>query len=813
VRALHGELGAEGLDFRAVLGDSEVARRPPERRRWQALERAHAIYRTLLDAQGLLDPHDARRAAIAAGRIDSTRDVVLVGCLELSGLQRSLLEQLEGRVTALVPAPADEAQAFDALGAVQVDHWFERDLPIDLDHWRVVGDPGDQTEAVVEWLASLEGSRAANEVTVGLLDDEVRASLERRLAELGLHARPAEGVPLSKCAPARLLSAVGGYVEQRSWSDFAAMVRLPEVEAVLERECAAQTGSPAAVLDAYHGEHLPVRVRGRWCIDGDAPRGIGRSVRGIHAALEALLADLAGPPQRALPDWIPALRSLLERVYGRADLDAIGRSGRSLREELAQLAAPLAQLEAVPRALAPEVGPGDALAVLSDELAAVRVPPGAGDETTIELLGWLELPFDDAPALAVTGLAEGRVPASPAGDAFLPDRLRARLGLVDDRRRLARDACILHWLLHSRADLLLVNARRDAARNPLLPSRLLLRAEPGQVVRRVRHAFGSAESPESTGRGDGTRFELSRVEASSFERIAVTSFRTFLESPYRYYVERHLRADARDDAAQEMDGRLFGSLLHTVLAAFHGSEWASCQSAAAIEEFLQRRLEEQVRDRFGEDLLPAVRMQVLQARQRFSLFARSQARHAASGWRIDRTEWAPDGGTVSFDVDGDPIEISGRIDRIDRHRDGRWAILDYKTGNSMPSKTSVRKVRNGKWLDLQLPLYGLLAAGLDDGLRRREEVVYGYACLGKDASNTGFLTFEWSRDELDEADRTARDVVRAIRSGRVFEVGSWRPTDPVAAALVGAGILGADEDSEPLAAALGRDEPAAGGAS
>ncbi len=804
VRGLHGELGAEGLDFRSVLGDSEVAGRSRERRRWQALERAHAIYRGLLDVQGLLDPHDARREAIEAGRIDATRTVVLVGCLELSGLQRRLLDQLGGRVTALVPAPASEAQAFDRLGAAEVDHWFERDLPVDLDRWRVVAGPGEQTEAVVAWLAVLGGSRAATEVTIGLLDDEVRPSLERRLAELGLRARSAEGMPLSKSAPARLLSVIGSYLDQRSWSDFAALVRFPEVEAVLERECAGQ--SPAATLDAYHAEHLPVRVHGGWCIDGGTQR-ITSGVRRIHAGLEALLADLGGPPMRPLPDWMPALRSVLERVYSRVDLDAIGRSGRTLREELSQLAAPLAEVEAVPRALAPEVGPGDALAVLGDELAAVRVPAAAGDEATLELLGWLELPFDAAPALAVTGLAEGRVPASPAGDAFLPDRLRARLGLVDDRRRLARDACLFHWLLHSRSELLLVNARRDASRNPLLPSRLLLRAGKGEVARRVRHAFEVDESPESTGRGGGARFELPRVETSGFERIAITSFRTFIESPYRYHVERQLRAEQRDDAAREMDGRLFGSLLHSVLAELHGDEWARCEKAAAIEEFLHSRLEHEVRERFGEDLLPAVRMQVLQATQRLSLFASRQAQRAAEGWGIDRTEWAPDGGAVSFDVDGDPIELSGRIDRIDRHRDGRWAILDYKTGNSMPSKTSVRRARSGEWLDLQLPLYGLLAAELGEGLRRREEVVYGYACLGKDASNTDFLKFDWSGDDLDLADEKARDVVRAIRAGGVYEVGSWMPTDPVEAALVGAGILGDDEDPEPLVAVLEQGAP------
>ena len=60
-----------------------------------------------------------------------------------------------------------------------------------------------------------------------------------------------------------------------------------------------------------------------------------------------------------------------------------------------------------------------------------RSDPPRSDRAAIELRGWLELPWDDAPALVVTGMNEGMVPASGGSDLFLPDTLRRRLKLDD----------------------------------------------------------------------------------------------------------------------------------------------------------------------------------------------------------------------------------------------------------------------------------------------------------------------------------------------------------------------------------------------
>jgi len=187
-----------------------------------------------------------------------------------------------------------------------------------------------------------------------------------------------------------------------------------------------------------------------------------------------------------------------------------------------------------------------------------------------------------------------------------------------------------------------------------------------------------------------------------------------------------------------------------------------------------------------------------------------QARRAAAGWQIAETEWAPDE-PAWLDVDGTPIRLSGRIDRIDRHADGRFAILDYKTGNSLPRFGAAYDAKGGVWRDPQLPLYRLLAAELAPGIAHGENVDFGWFCLGKDAANTAVVDHEgsrrWSPADLLRADAQAREIVRAIRAQAFDEVGSFDPQDPVGAALVGRGLVGMEEDPDPLAAALGDAVP------
>ena len=56
-------------------------------------------------------------------------------------------------------------------------------------------------------------------------------------------------------------------------------------------------------------------------------------------------------------------------------------------------------------------------------------------------------------------------------------------------------------------------------------------------------------------------------------------------------------------------------------------------------------------------------------------------------------------------VDGQPMYLRGRIDRIDVHEsDGQTIVLDYKSGDSVQTPDDSHR-HEGHWIDLQLPLY------------------------------------------------------------------------------------------------------------
>src|SRR5690606_27028320 len=105
--------------------------------------------------------------------------------------------------------------------------------------------------------------------------------------------------------------------------------------------------------------------------------------------------------------------------------------------------------------------------------------------------------------------------------------------------------------------------------------------------------------------------------------------------------------------------------------------------AAPICEYLVERFRDLARRRYGSSRPAAVAVQIEQGVARLEAFAQWQADWAARGWSIDQVE-QPQGNTpVPFPLDdGRSVWIKGRIDRIDRHADGSWALFDYKTGDN-----------------------------------------------------------------------------------------------------------------------------------
>jgi RecB family exonuclease len=244
--------------------------------------------------------------------------------------------------------------------------------------------------------------------------------------------------------------------------------------------------------------------------------------------------------------------------------------------------------------------------------------------------------------------------------------------------------------------------------------------------------------------------------------MRVTAFRDYLACPYRFYLRHVLRLDSLDDASVELDPAGFGSLAHEVLSDFGRSDFRDSTDAVRLSRFLTRRLEARTEERFGPSVLPAVRVQVDQLRSRLHAFADWQARRAAAGWRIEEAELDVPEATLM--VDGEPMSISGRIDRIDFHPgENRRLILDYKTSERARTPEEAHRKRD-EWVDLQLPLYRLLLGGRPE----TGTVELGYLHLPKRTEEVGVSIATWSEEDLASADEKAREVVRQVREGNFW---------------------------------------------
>jgi RecB family exonuclease len=161
---------------------------------------------------------------------------------------------------------------------------------------------------------------------------------------------------------------------------------------------------------------------------------------------------------------------------------------------------------------------------------------------------------------------------------------------------------------------------------------------------------------------------------------------------------------------------------------------------------------------------------------------------------------------MPFDVDGVPVFLSGRIDRIDRNRTtGAWTVFDYKTGEGGADPASARG-RDGVWKDLQLPLYRRLLVGLQtaEGASLAPPapgvtVDLAYLPLSKDTGPIAPAVADWTPADLETAEEAAREVVRSLREagGISFHpASSGRRARGDLAVLLGRGLLQTEEDEE-----------------
>ena len=783
---LHRELAADALDFEKVYDCGKRLHGFPqgELARWQVLVELQKVYHEILDRNRLWDLQTARIFALEYREYTTDRKIILFGTVDLNRCQRKMLDQIADRVTALVFAPESWSERFDEYGCLIPEKWENATIDIP-DAWiDVVDGPAEQATAAVRALESLDGKYSPESITFGVPDVRLVAHLEQQLRQCGVRPRYGVGRPISRTEPYALLAAVAEYLDRHAFSDWAALVRRPSVQAWLERRFAEnppaeKNGTKTdwlSEMDRYQNDRLPYRIDRSRPPQADHYPLLLR----VFEALDPLFLPMEQSTQ-PLAQWSSPLADWLLEFFGSRPLDPNVPEDRAVLTACEKIRTILANFEAIPAELMPTVSVSEAISLLFAQVGSETIAPPP-DRGAIEMVGWLELPMDDAPALIVTGMNEGIVPSSLNADLFLPNALREALGIEDNRRRLARDAYALSLLVRSDRSIHLIAGRRSAEGDPLIPSRLLLTGQPETIARRVVRFFDDAQHGEASLPLPGvaptppaeSRFSVPKPMplSESVRSMRVTEFRDYLACPYRYYLKHRLRLESREDRTEELDGGAFGSLAHTLLDHFGHSEAAASENEETIGAFLKAELDRLVGERYGEEPSATILIQIEQLRLRFEPFARHQASWAAQGWRIQQVEASSN--AAALEVDGHPMFLRGQIDRIDLNRHtGQLAILDYKTSDSGKTPEQTHR-KNDEWADLQLPLYRhlLTALGFED-FDTETPIELGYILLPKDLKKSRFAMADWTESDLRDADAKAAEIIRAVRQQRF-----WPPTNP-----------------------------------
>ncbi|QDV25065.1 PD-(D/E)XK nuclease family protein [Aureliella helgolandensis] len=763
---VHRELASDCHDFQLI---AERLAGHPEGPRWQAMQAVQQEYLHELDGLKLWDIQTARLCALRFNEAQTDRQILVVGCVDLNATQRGFLEGVSERVEVWIAAPETLADDFDAFGCLVSDRWQKNEVQLPSGSLLVGSSPKDQAELTAACLAEFADALHVRDITIGVPDSGLIPILQHELDLCSVTARYGPGTPLLQSEPVQLLSLIGQFVESRSYAALAALVRHPAVGNLLRVTKCDLPGNWLSELDRYYQAAMPKSVEE--FINGEA-RG-AEVYMTVTQALDKWLAGL-NAEQQPVSHWGQPLLQALAAAYDRTLCRLDDPLDGPLYSAATQLCDAIVALRDMPASLEPSLSLTEMIDWLKRSLttALIAAPP---DVTSIEMLGWLELALDDAPALIITGMHDGVVPESVNSDSFLPNNLRKQLGMLDNARRYARDIYSLQVMLHAREHVKIVVGKTDASGDPLVPSRLLMACALQDLPSRVLHLVSEEEADVLPAvhqrwkpRSGASGLVVPRpVEVVPPEVISVTGFREYMACPYRFYLRRVLRLHAADDASVELDAAGFGNLVHQTLDAMgQDAAMVNCQDADQIADFLNRKIGELAIQRYGQHPPAAVLIQIEQAEQRLTAFAAKQAERAAEGWVIKKVEaavQATDG--IKVGEGEHQLALIGRVDRIDFHPEtGRWAIWDYKTSESVKQPVSVHWSKKKGWLDLQLPLYQLLGPKLGTD----NDPLLGYISLPKQASDTGFYEAKFDPQQLQEAKQLADSIAGRIARGEFW---------------------------------------------
>jgi ATP-dependent helicase/nuclease subunit B len=419
---------------------------------------------------------------------------------------------------------------------------------------------------------------------------------------------------------------------------------------------------------------------GDWA-GSEAVQGAAARVGGWRDAMQ---------PARGLLEWLAALRQLL-RDAGQWESLRTDSAGQKILAALRLDEGGSAEWSGWSHGQR-RMGLRDFTSWVNEVLeSASFVPPHAGDEEVI-VLPMSQLLGHPFASLVLPGCDERSLPASPEPAAGWTQAQRRLLGLplrqdLEDVQRAAWRCALqaprVDVLWHASDD-----TGEATLASPLVQALALDRV--GALGADERDAREEHAQPVLPPVVQAAALVPAKLSASSYEDLR--------RCPYRFFAMRMLGLKEAEEIDAEVDKRDFGNWLHGVFKVFHETlrergaltrpERAVLLDTIARDGMAAQRLVE------GEFLpfastWPAVRTGYLDWLEK----------HEATGMAFVE-------GEAEHSVQLGGLTLAGRIDRVDRGREGPM-VMDYKTEGLQSTKDRMKSPLE----DTQLAFYALLLPG------------------------------------------------------------------------------------------------------
>ncbi len=724
---------------------------------------------TELNARGYKLEHHAIQEALLVQN-DEIEDLVLVGTTDLQPMfvqaLQNYVESLNS-LDVLTRAPKECEMGFNAFGVIDAEYWQERKIDIPEECIHVAGAPSHQSASLLRAINNEEGI-PIDQLVVSVTDEANAIVIKQQIEDYGIQTRMASGQDVTRTLPFLLLQTCIQWLSTRSVDAFASLVRHPDIIDVLGIH-----EVDIASFDEWRMEYLPEFLK------ASALRVLKKDEKRYERA-----AHLYGTVYELFNEYklyqsldttrqnVQNIRDFLLRLFGEVNL----RSEAPLLEVFRTMFNTLELLEEADELFmgnSQSLSPVELIQYTVDQLRKLSLPEYP-NEHAVEIVGWLEAMNVDDPFLFVVGMNSESIHDERITP-FFPNQVKHALGVDSIELRLARDAHAIEAMCSSRTEegaIHFIVARKGLDGDPLTPSSLLLKsADTTQLAKRALSltTAGDGEAPSLPKSlielKEGEGIPLPRPNDYSFEqptKVSVTAFKDYLSCPYRYWLKHVLKLKTSEDALPELDHKDFGILFHLILQEFSDSDERTLwKDPSEIESYLVDKLDHQLLMRFGTPKHQSglIQFQREVAIARFALFSQQQSTAVREGWRMLASEV---NARFSETVDGKPIAVHGKIDRIEQHHDGRLRVLDYKTGSAKPAQTHIK---HKQWVDLQLPLYRRLLQHIEEIKGEVSEctnIELGYFNIASNASNSGIHLLKISDALEAEIEPTILHCLRGI---------------------------------------------------